>query len=166
MVESFDPTAILNWIWTPDRSTTINTGVGFRKSFYASSALNWYNAADPRPDYYRYLPSYYDDESTKAFYTDLWQHDESFRQIDWNHLYHTNYLNNEEGKGATYILENRHSNQLNLQFNSSINAQLTNKLKLQAGIGANYTQASYYKTIKDLLGGSYWPAIDQFSARD
>ena len=25
-------------------------------------ALNWYNAADPRPDYYRYLPSYYDDE--------------------------------------------------------------------------------------------------------
>lgn len=166
VVESFDPTAILNWIWTPDRSTTINTGVGFRKSFYASSALNWYNAADPRPDYYRYLPSYYDDESTKAFYTDLWQHDESFRQIDWNHLYQTNYLNNEEGKGATYILENRHSNQLNLQFNSSINAQLTNKLKLQAGIGANYTQASYYKTIKDLLGGSYWTDIDQFSERD
>lgn len=166
VVESFDPTVILNWIWTPDRSTTINTGVGFRKSFYASSALNWYNAADPRPDYYRYLPSYYDDESTKAFYTDLWQHDESFRQIDWNHLYHTNYLNNEEGKGATYILENRHSNQLNLQFNSSINAQLTNKLKLQAGIGANYTQASYYKTIKDLLGGSYWTDIDQFSERD
>ena len=166
VVESFDPTAILNWIWTPDRSTTINTGVGFRKSFYASSALNWYNAADPRPDYYRYLPSYYDDESTKAFYTDLWQHDESFRQIDWNHLYHTNYLNNEEGKGATYILENRHSNQLNLQFNSSINAQLTNKLKLQAGIGANYTQASYYKTIKDLLGGCYWTDIDQFSERD
>lgn len=166
VVESFDPTAILNWIWTPDRSTTINTGVGFRKSFYASSALNWYNAADPRPDYYRYLPSYYDDESTKAFYTDLWQHDESFRQIDWNHLYQTNYLNNEEGKGATYILENRHSNQLNLQFNSSINAQLTNKLKLQAGIGANYTQASYYKTIKDLLGGCYWTDIDQFSERD
>ncbi|MGN1238597.1 MAG: carboxypeptidase-like regulatory domain-containing protein, partial [Muribaculaceae bacterium] len=113
VVESFDPTAIINWIWKPKRGTMVNTGVGFRKSFYASSALNWYNAADPRPDYYRYLPSYYDDESTKAFYTDLWQNDESFRQIDWNHLYQTNYLNNDEGKGATYILENRHSNQLN-----------------------------------------------------
>ena len=166
VVESFDPTAIINWIWKPKRGTMVNTGVGFRKSFYASSALNWYNAADPRPDYYRYLPSYYDDESTKAFYTDLWQNDESFRQIDWNHLYQTNYLNNEEGKGATYILENRHSNQLNLQFNTSINAQLTDKIKLQAGIGANYTQASYYKTIKDLLGGSYWTDIDQFSERD
>ena len=166
VVESFDPTAIINWIWKPKRGTMVNTGVGFRKSFYASSALNWYHAADPRPDYYRYLPSYYDDESTKAFYTDLWQNDESFRQIDWNHLYQTNYLNNDEGKGATYILENRHSNQLNLQFNTSINAQLTDKIKLQAGVGANYTQASYYKTIKDLLGGSYWTDIDQFSERD
>lgn len=166
VVESFDPTAILNWIWKPQRGIDVNTGVGVRKSFYASSALNWYNAADPRPDYYRYLPSYYDDESTRAFYTDLWQNDESFRQIDWNHLYQTNYLNNDEGKGATYILENRHSNQLNIQFNTSINAQLTSKVKLQAGIGANYTQASYYKTIKDLLGGSYWTDIDQFSERD
>ena len=61
VVESFDPTAIINWIWKPKRGTMVNTGVGFRKSFYASSALNWYNAADPRPDYYRYLPSYYDD---------------------------------------------------------------------------------------------------------
>ena len=166
VVESFDPTAIINWIWKPKHNTTVNTGVGFRKSFYASSALIWYNAADPRPDYYRYLPSFYDDESTKAFYTDLWQNNEDFRQINWNKLYYTNYLNNEEGKGATYILENRHSNQLNLQFNSTVNAMLTDKIKLHAGVGANYTQASYYKTIKDLLGGSYWTDIDQFSERD
>lgn len=166
VVESFDPTAIVNWIWKPKYGTQINTGIGVRKSFYSSSALNWYNAADPRPDYYRYLPSYYSDEATAKLYTDLWQNNESFRQINWDKMYQVNYLNTSEGKGATYMLEKRHSNQFNLQLNSTINAQLTDKIKLQAGIGANYTRASYYKTMKDLLGGSYWLDIDQYAERD
>lgn len=172
VVESFDPTAIVNWIWTPKAGVTLNTGVAVRKSFYSSSALNWYNAADPRPDYYRYLPSYFDDEDTKALYTEKWRTDDSFRQIDWAGLYQTNYLNNlqadETGvsKGATYIIEKRHSNQLNTMFNSVLNARLNDYMTLQAGVGANWSRSSYYKTIKDLLGGRYWTDTDQFSERD
>lgn len=172
VVESFDPTAIINWIWKPKYGTQLNTGIGVRKSFYSSSALNWYNAADPRPDYYRYLPSYYSDEATKNLYTDLWMNNEDFRQINWDNLYQVNYMNGMQeanggkSKGSTYILEKRHSNQFNVQFNSTLNAQLTDKIKLQAGIGANYTKASYYKTMKDLLGGNYWLDIDQFAERD
>ncbi len=172
VVESFDPTAIVNWIWTPKAGVTLNTGVAVRKSFYSSSALNWYNAADPRPDYYRYLPSYFDDEDTKALYTEKWRTDDSFRQIDWAGLYQANYLNNlqadETGvpKGATYIIEKRHSNQLNTMFNSVLNARLNDYMTLQAGVGANWSRSSYYKTIKDLLGGRYWTDTDQFSERD
>ena len=172
VVESFDPTAIINWIWTPKTGVTLNTGVAVRKSFYSSSALNWYNAADPRPDYYRYLPSYFDDEDTKALYTEKWRTDDTFRQIDWAGLYQTNYLNNlqadETGvsKGATYIIEKRHSNQLNTMFNSVLNARLNDYMTLQAGVGANWSRSSYYKTIKDLLGGRYWTDTDQFSERD
>lgn len=172
VVESFDPTAIVNWIWTPKVGVTLNTGVAVRKSFYSSSALNWYNAADPRPDYYRYLPSYFDNEDTKALYTEKWRTDDSFRQIDWAGLYQTNYLNNlqadETGvsKGATYIIEKRHSNQLNTMFNSVLNARLNDYMTLQAGVGANWSRSSYYKTIKDLLGGRYWTDTDQFSERD
>ena len=172
VVESFDPTAIINWIWTPKTGVTLNTGVAVRKSFYSSSALNWYNAADPRPDYYRYLPSYFDDEDTKALYTEKWRTDDTFRQIDWASLYQTNYLNNlqydETGvsKGATYIIEKRHSNQLNTMFNSVLNARLNDYMTLQAGVGANWSRSSYYKTMKDLLGGRYWIDTDQFSERD
>lgn len=172
VVESFDPTAIVNWIWTPKAGVTLNTGVAVRKSFYSSSALNWYNAADPRPDYYRYLPSYFDNEDTKALYTEKWRTDDTFRQIDWAGLYQTNYLNNlqadETGvsKGATYIIEKRHSNQLNTMFNSVLNARLNDYMTLQAGVGANWSRSSYYKTIKDLLGGRYWTDTDQFSERD
>lgn len=176
IVNTFDPTAVLNWLWK-DKSgkTTLNTAAAVRWVHYSTSALNWYNAADPRPDYYRYLPSYYkDDEQAFDLYTDLWRHDESMRQINWDQLYQTNYLNNLQGSastgsrhgGSTYILENRNSNQFNFIFNSTLNTRLSSILTMQGGVTFNYTHASYFKTIRDLLGGEYWLDIDQFSERD
>ena len=174
IVESFDPTAIINWIWKPQTGTSLNTGVALRYSMYSSSALNWYNAADPRPDYYRYLPSYYKDNPEMFdLYTDLWRNNESQRQIDWNSLYRVNHLTKlnheltgDPYRGSTYILENRHSNQKNLFFNSTLNHRLNDHMTLQAGVGLNFTQATYYKTIRDLLGGDYWTDTDQFAERD
>ena len=106
-------------------------------------------------------------------YTDLWRNNESFRQIKWDELYQANYLNNIYGRGgnpnnhsSTYILENRHSNQINLVLNSVLNHRLNDHMTLQAGASVNYTRAHYYKTIRDLLGGEYWLDIDQYSERD
>lgn len=174
IVEQFDPTAMLNWIYK-DSKVTVNTGVATRWTSYSTSALNWYNAADPRPDYYRYLPSYFyeDGMPTEAsdMYTELWQQP-SFRQIDWDQLYQTNYLNNYHNessdvkKGSTYILENRVSKQFNLLLNSYINYRINDAMSLQAGVSFNYTKADYYKTIRDLLGGQYWLDIDTYSERD
>lgn len=177
IVETFDPTVILNWIWKPKSGTSLNTGFAFRSVNYSTSALNWYNARDPRPDYYRYLPSYYFDngQPTDAsdLYTDLW-HQGIMGQIDWDALYQANYLNNEQNKanpdgtqkGSTYILENRRSNQLNFIFSSVFNTRLNDRMSLQAGVSANYTRAHYFKTVRDLLGGEFWLDIDQFSERD
>ena len=80
------------------------------------SRLAYYNGSDTRPDYYRNLPSYWvnfnnDNPEMEAYYTDLWQNDESFRQLDWDSFYRANYLNNvqneslpdSEKKGSTYI---------------------------------------------------------------
>lgn len=184
VVESFDPTALINWIWKPKMGTTINTGIGFRSSNYSNSALNWYQAADPRPDYYRYLPSYYlptAEEGTPLYdaqmaqyemYTSLWG-DKHFRQIDWNSLYQANYLNrdiydrNPELTGqATYILEKRHSNFTEWMFNSYVNHRLNDHMQLQGGVSFQYTDAHYYKSIKNLLGAEFWRDVDNFAERD
>lgn len=178
IIEQFDPTAILNWIYKNDR-TVVNTGVIGRWSNYSSSALNWYNAADPRPDYYRYLPSYFYDngEPTEMsdLYTDMWRSNQFFRQIDWANLYQTNYLNNWENdqpqnanrqRGASYILENRVSNQTNFILSSNVNHRLNEHFSLQGGVSFNYTKADYFKTVRDLLGGSYWLDIDTYAERD
>ena len=175
IVNTFDPTVILNWLWKGSKNTTLNTAAAVRWTHYSTSALNWYNAADPRPDYYRYLPSFFEDDK-EAFdlYTDLWRNDESMRQLNWDAMYQANYLNSMAGKdenssrrgGSTYILENRHSNQFNFIFGSTLNHRLNDYMTLQGGVTANYTRANYFKTIRDLLGGEYWTDIDQFSERD
>jgi hypothetical protein len=172
VVESFDPTAILNWLWKPNDNTSLNTGFAYHKAFYSKAALNWHKAADPRPDYYRYLPSYYTDPATIDLYTDRWTSESEYTQIRWDDLYQTNYLNNELAdqtgveKGSTYILENRHSNQSSFTLSSVLNKHFSNKLTMQTGVNANYSLSSYYKTIKDLLGGRYWLDVDNFSERD
>ena len=173
VVESFDPTVILNWLWKPSDGTSLNTGFAYHKSFYSKAALNWHDAADPRPDYYRYLPSYYDVNS-EAFdlYFDRWRSESEFTQIRWDNLYQTNYMNNliadETGveKGSTYMLEKRHSNQSSFTLSSVLNKRFSHQLTMQTGANANYTVSSYYKTIKDLLGGRYWLDVDQYSERD
>ncbi len=194
IVESFDPAALVNWIWKPRMGTTVNTGVGFRHSAYSSSALNWYQSADPRPDYYRYLPSYYNPanpwsgnyledgendplwdtyEANYQYYRHLWQSDESMRQIDWDAIYRTNLLNrtnydrNPELVGqSSYILENRHSNFSSWMFNSYIDHRINDFMTPQGGVSFNYTDGHYFKTVRNLLGGEFWRDIDNFSERD
>ena len=173
VVESFDPTFTFNWVWTPLKNTTVNTGLGFRYSSYASTALNWYDTSDPRPDYYRRLPSYFSSNpSLQEYYTDQWENNVDFRQINWDDLYQVNYLGRYENqmtgtdKGSTYIVEKRHSNQTNLTFGSTIDTDINHFMGLQGGISFRWTKADYYKTIDDLLGGEFWLDIDQFSESD
>lgn len=176
ITETFDPTAILNWIFKKDR-TVLNMSAGFRSVYYNRTALNYFNATDPNPSYYKYLPSYFlsrDDEAAAELYTELWRNDEAFRQIKWDNLYEINYLNNAENeqlpdaqkKGSSYIMENRTNHQLVGMFNTYINTRLTDILSLQAGASFNYTRSSNYKTVRDLLGGEFWLDIDPFSKRE
>ncbi len=173
IIESYDPTAMLTWLYKDGR-TTLNTTAAVRWVSYSQSALQYYKANDPNPTYYRYLPSYYDNQEEADYYTYLWQNDPSFRQINWENLYTINKLNNiqNEGKdeadrkGSSYIQENRVNKQFNAMFNTFVNHRLNDHFQLQAGLSFNYTKASYYKTIRDLLGGEYWLDIDPFSDRD
>ena len=176
ITETFDPTAILNWLFKKG-NTTLNTSAGFRSVYYNRTALNYYNATDPNPSYYKYLPSYFisrGDDYAAELYTDLWENDEAFRQIKWDDLYQINYLNNiqnetlpdAEKKGSSYIMENRISNQFNALFSSYVNTRLTDAMSLQAGVSFNYTKGSNYKTVRDLMGGEFWLDVDPFSDRD
>ena len=173
ITETFDPTMMLNWLYKKG-NTTVNTAAAARLVNYNRTALQYYKANDPNPTYYRYLPSYYENDPEQfELYTKGWL-DGSLRQIRWDDLYQVNYLNNIQNenlpdadkKGSSYIMENRVSNQFNALFSSYVNTRLTDALTLQAGVSFNYTKGSNYKTIRDLMGGEFWLDVDPFSDRN
>lgn len=57
IVHSYDPTAIASFDWKINEDNHLKVAAGYHYSFYSNSALTFYNAPDPRPDYYRNLPS-------------------------------------------------------------------------------------------------------------
>lgn len=153
--------------------------LGYQFGTNGFTALDWYNAKDPRPDYYRRLPSYNSvpeiaDEIAEEFRTN-----ESARQVDWGYLYNANRNNRESimnaegiegntvvGNRSLYVIEDRFFDHKRLTFNSSLNWVLTDKLSWYAGLRAQDFQVANYKLLDDLLGGDFYLDIDKFAERD
>ncbi len=167
-----EPTFILSHYWNISEMTRLSTSVGYSFGRFSTTSLNWYDTQDPRPDYYRKLPSFKAltaqqdivDAVTAAF-----QNDVNTRQIDWNALYQTNYRSWDSVNSmlrSKYIIEDRVADSRQLTFSSVLNSEISAKIKLNAGIEASAYRNRNYKTISDLLGGNYWLDIDQFAERD
>ena len=58
IVHSYDPTVIASFDWKINEENFLKAGIGYHYSMYSNSAITFYNATDPRPDYYRNLPSF------------------------------------------------------------------------------------------------------------
>lgn len=173
------PLVTLAHFWEPSDKLNIQTTAGywFGKSGY--SALNWYDVLDPRPDYYRKLPSYYYDESDKARLTDAWHDDPAVSHIDWDHFYFANRKNiftvideggitgnNISGNRSKYIVEDRRNDLSQFQFNTRASWAATSNINLTGGLLIDLYRGHNFNVIKDLLGGDYWLDVDQFAERD
>lgn len=167
VVKSWDPAVILSHVWKPNYLTTLTTGVAGHYNRYGRSSLNWYNGADPRPDYYRYLPSYFTGApEVQDFYAYQWRSG-NISQIDWDRLYEVNYLNNLNGDGsAVYMVEERRSDLAEIALNSTLNTQFSKNVSLSAGFEFKYSQSKQFKTVDDLLGASYLQDNDKYAERD
>ncbi len=58
IVHSYDPTIIANFDLKIDEKNSMKFAAGYHYSMYSNSAIQFFNAPDPRPDYYRQLPSF------------------------------------------------------------------------------------------------------------
>ncbi|MDO5036168.1 MAG: TonB-dependent receptor [Porphyromonas sp.] len=166
VVKSWDPTAILSYVLKRGE-TNWTTGLGVHYNRYGRSSLNWYNGMDPRPDYYRYLPSYFtDSKEAQELYEYKWRTGE-ISQINWDRLYQVNHLNNLQGDGAAvYMVEEQRSDLFETSFNSTLDTQIGDRTKLTAGVGYKYSLSKQFKTVDDLLGAKYALDIDKFAERD
>lgn len=160
------PYAIINDTWKLNETTKIHTSIGFMKGRYGNTRLNWYSAPDPRPDYYRYLPSYQTDPYVAGLVTDYWENNVEARQIDWDKIYEINYLSKLAGGSANYIIEEDRIDETKYGLNTYITKDGGEHLQLSGGLDFLSHNSLRYKVIDDLLGADYWLDIDQFAERD
>jgi hypothetical protein len=186
MRDNHEPVVMLNYSLDINPKNKLRAGLSYRFGRNGYSALNWYDAQDPRPDYYRYLPSYFSDPATPAnvdltkaaWLAEGWLSDWNIRQINWDALYDVNRHNfydpadgdipglNLTARRSKYVIEERRTDQQDVNFNAQLLSHLSDRFNLSGGLDYRWNQTEYYKTIKDLLGGDYWIDIDQFAERD
>lgn len=175
----FQPVFILTHDWKLNDKMSLVTAGAYIYGKRSVSGIDWYNAADPRPDYYRYLPSYQLDTVVKLQTLFALQNDVDRRQINWGALYNTNYISNETikdangiqgnnvtGKRSHYIVEDRVTYTNRLNFNTVLTAAVSEHLDFNAGGSYQYQKNKYYKEVNDLLGGEFYVDINQFAERD
>ena len=175
--KTFEPIVALKYDYTPSTDFKLATTLLFRTGWNGYTALDWYDAPDPRPDYYRNLPSYsyMEDEDYNranddkaAWASEMWNPAYSsyanYQHINWDRLYNVNQ-NSPDGR-SKYALEERHvdQNDLNLAGNFKWNA--SGSFTLTGGYQLKWNRTENYKKIADLLGGEYYLNVDQFAERD
>ena len=179
--KTFEPVTILKYTATPSDDLEASATVLWRTGKNGYTAMDWYDAADPRPDYYRNLPSYFymKDEDynrrneTKYAWAEIAWTDRSgafdnYQHLNWDRLYNVNY-NNVDVNGlrrSKYVIEERRVDQNDLNFNASVKWNACKWFTLTGGMTYKWNRTEYYKQLDDLLGGNYYMNIDQFAERD
>ncbi|MBK6937696.1 MAG: TonB-dependent receptor [Chitinophagaceae bacterium] len=182
---SHQPVLILTHDFRVSNRTNITTAAGYSFGDRSVTALDWYNAADPRPDYYRYLPSYTgiwasttDQAQAQQLYQ-LMKSDINYRQINWQNLYNVNRTsfatindangiagNTVSGHRSRYIVEERVINTQRFNANTVINTSINDHIEISGGASYQIQKNHYFKRVDDLLGGDFYVNVNQFAERD
>lgn len=161
--ESQQPVFLLTHEFTNSDRLTVTTTAGARFGKESYSNLSWQNAPNPRPDYYRNLPSFQTSPEMQERVAELWRTDVNVRQIDWQSM---TDLNHEGGSRAHYITESRVRDYLEYSVQSTLRWQPTERTLFTAGIELLGADNLNFKRLEDLLGADYWLDIDVFAEND
>lgn len=179
VASTHQPYFILTHDFRLNNNTSLTTAAGYSFGERATSALDWYNSADPRPDYYRYLPSYQEDPKIAELFRQAYTNDPSLLQVQWDKFYEGNRaawetINNVDGiagntvtgRRSRVILQDRVTYTNRFNFNSVLNTRFGNHVDFTAGVTYQWQKNHYFNRVKDLLGGDFYVDINQFAERD
>lgn len=173
------PVLIISDEFRVNTHTTRVSSLGLITGAKSSTGLDWFDAPDPRPDYYRYLPGYQTDTVLREAVADAWRDQLSVRQINWDRLYEVNRSSRETipdadgiqgnqytGLRAHYLLAEKVMNLKRILFSTIVNTRINNTYVFTGGIHLLAQQSDYYTRIKDLLGAEYAVDWNMFAEND
>lgn len=160
----FQPVFQLTHEWTPSDRTKLLTTFSYQTGKNRNSVLDWYNAPDPRPDYYRNMPS------TRAL-DDKNPADAPFntiRQIQWDDLIQANYasvenLNGTPQKRSLYVTGDDVDDINKFVFNTTLQQVVSDYVRVSGGVSLIKQRTQSYRELTDLLGGDFYRNLNQFA---
>ncbi|OIQ19379.1 MAG: TonB-dependent receptor [Flavobacterium sp. MedPE-SWcel] len=172
-----EPIFMLSHYWQISENSRLTTNLAYQFGKIGNSRLDFNGTSNPDPTYYRNLPSFYTtqhDRDTGEYLGDNAENTQfaqlareqflSNKQIDWDRLYEGN-LNSVTGESLAVLYEDRTDDKL-FTANSILNAQLTDNIRLDAGVTYRKLKSHNYQNLLDLLGGQYYRDIDPFLSGD
>lgn len=177
IVNDYSPTALLTWDWKIDDDTKLTTSLLGKYTMYKSTKLNYNNADNPHPSYWKNMPSsYYDvwDDTDVANRTpqaladwnrafEFWTSSKANRQINWDRLYYSNNQAAIQGQDAIYYIQAKHNDALTFTLASTLNKQLKKNMLWNVGIMASSNKGMHYQTMEDMLGATTYHNINTYA---
>lgn len=178
VVTEYSPSAVLTWDWDINKDMKLTTTVFGRYGMYKSTRLNYNNADNPHPDYWKNLPSSYfhvwgDDPLYSAYRTesaannwkqayDSWQNPIN-QQINWNQLYYANSQVSKNGADALYFIQAKNIDNATLTLASTLAAKQSKNASWNVGLVLSTNNGHHYQTMEDLLGAKSYHNINTYA---
>ncbi len=181
--DNFQPVSILNHRYSKNENFAIYTSAAYQFGKSRYSGLDWYNSRNPRPEYYRNLPSWmiseFNDSEAADDIREKWRTEpEKYAQIDWDRMYEVNYANVEtvhdadgiagntvQGRRSLYVLGEDVDDIRKWTFNTRVEKKFGDRFSLFGGAAFIQQQTESYKEIADLLGGDFYLNLNPFTLR-
>ncbi|WP_460220229.1 carboxypeptidase regulatory-like domain-containing protein [Psychroserpens sp. MEBiC05023] len=172
-----EPILMLNHYWEMSPKVRLNTNIAYQFGEIANSRIDnngsrldaindgtYGGARNPTPEYYQNLPSFFlqDANPTAYDYQLAYLAEQNFRndgQLNWNNLYTANAINDY----SVYALQSDVIEDKQLTFNSILDADLADNIRLNANVSYRTLNSENFARIEDLLGGSGYLDIDAFA---
>ncbi len=143
----------------------IRAALAHQSGEISSSRIGYYDAPNPDPTYYRYMPSYYINSPIGANFIGAKEAKEALlknSQWPWPALYDANSRESRQPNVA-YALYDDVNMESSLTGNLVMNLALGQKLKVDTGISFQRSERQSFARSKDLLGGKKLLDKDPFT---
>lgn len=160
----FEPMILLTHYYEGENKK-LTTTLGYQFGYTGNSRLGYFNAPNPEPTYWKYLPSSYLRFQDNMQYENAYLAEQELLnngQIDWDDLYQRN---NDHGNSLYYLYEDRIAD-TQFTMNSILNTNLSDNLNLNAGLYFKNLISENYGNMLDLLGGKGFIDLDQFAEEE
>lgn len=161
-----EPMFILSHYWNISDKSSLNTNVAYQFGKISNTRLDYNNANNPDPTYYKNLPSYeLNFHNNSGAWTPNYEKAEQNRvdflansQINWDRLY---MENNNKGYSVNALYADVMQDK-QITANTLFSTQISNVVGFNAGLTYRNLYSENYQEMLDLLGGAYMLDSDSF----